>query len=100
MHDFLSGAFASNWSFLSECNFSLRLQLSPSPSQRSVIPRTHEHSGHKVRGKKRKHEGFSGSSPAYKMSAHSAEQCAVSVAEVDVDGKYVRLKNSSETVSL
>lgn len=74
-----------------------RLQLSPSPSQRSTVPRTHEHSSRKLRGKKRKHEGASGSSPAYKMSSRSAEHGAVSVTEVDVDGRYVRLKNVSET---
>uniref|UniRef100_A0A3Q3LRC7 Lamin L3 n=1 Tax=Mastacembelus armatus TaxID=205130 RepID=A0A3Q3LRC7_9TELE len=74
-----------------------RLQLSPSPSQRSTIPRTHEHSSRKLRGKKRKHEGASSSSPAYKMSSRSTEHGAVSVAEVDIDGKYIRLKNNSET---
>ncbi|KAM7423508.1 hypothetical protein PAMA_000048 [Pampus argenteus] len=75
-----------------------RLQLSPSPSQRIAVPRTHEYSSRKLRGKKRKHEGASGSSPAYKMSSRSAEHGTVSVAEVDVNGKYVRLKNISETV--
>ncbi|KAM7423505.1 hypothetical protein PAMA_000048 [Pampus argenteus] len=74
-----------------------RLQLSPSPSQRIAVPRTHEYSSRKLRGKKRKHEGASGSSPAYKMSSRSAEHGTVSVAEVDVNGKYVRLKNISET---
>ncbi|XP_074515683.1 lamin L3 isoform X2 [Sebastes fasciatus] len=73
-----------------------RLQLSPSPSQHTAVPRTHEHSSHKLRGKKRKHEGASGSSPAYKMSSRSAAHSTVSVAEVDMDGKYVRLKNNSE----
>lgn len=77
-----------------------RLQLSPSPSQRTAVPRTHEHSSRKLRGKKRKHEGASGSSPAYKMSSRSAEHGTVSVAEVDVDGRYVRLKNVSETVRM
>ncbi|XP_070763781.1 lamin L3 [Enoplosus armatus] len=74
-----------------------RLQLSPSPSQRTTVPRTHEQSSRKLRGKKRKHEGASGSSPAYKMSSRSSERGAVSVAEVDVDGKYVTLKNNAET---
>lgn len=80
--------------------FSLRLHLSPSPSQRTAIPRTQEHTSRKLRGKKRKHEGASGSSPAYKMSSRSTEQGSVSVAEVDMDGKYVRLKNNSETARL
>uniref|UniRef100_A0A3Q0SF35 Lamin L3 n=1 Tax=Amphilophus citrinellus TaxID=61819 RepID=A0A3Q0SF35_AMPCI len=73
-----------------------RLKLSPSPSQRTALPRTHEHSSRRPRGKKRKHEGESSSSPAYKMSSRSMERGAVSVAEIDVDGKYVRLKNGSE----
>ncbi|XP_030271145.1 lamin L3 isoform X2 [Sparus aurata] len=73
-----------------------RLQLSPSPSQHTTLPGTHEHSSHKARGKKRKHEGSSGSSPAYKITSRSAERGALSVAEVDMDGKYVRLKNNSE----
>ncbi|XP_047437632.1 lamin L3 isoform X2 [Mugil cephalus] len=74
-----------------------RLQLSPSPSQHAPVARTQEHSSRKHRGKKRKHEGASGSSPAYKMSSRSTEHGAVSVAEIDIDGKYVKLKNSSET---
>lgn len=87
--------------FLSKCFFfPLRLHLSPSPSQRTAMPRTQEHASRKLRGKKRKHEGDSGSSPAYKMSSRSTEQGSVSVAEVDMDGKYVRLKNNSETASL
>ncbi|XP_056268581.1 lamin L3 isoform X4 [Pseudoliparis swirei] len=63
-----------------------RLQLSPSPSQHTAISRTHEHGIRKLRGKKRKHEGASGHSPAYKMSSRSAEHATVSVAEVDIDG--------------
>uniref|UniRef100_A0A3Q3X443 Uncharacterized protein n=1 Tax=Mola mola TaxID=94237 RepID=A0A3Q3X443_MOLML len=74
-----------------------RLHLSPSPSQHTAIPRTRERSSRRLRGKKRKHEGASGSSPAYKMLSCSTEKCSVSVAEVDVEGKYVRLKNNSET---
>nr|XP_040021451.1 lamin L3 isoform X2 [Gasterosteus aculeatus aculeatus] len=74
-----------------------RLQLSPSPSQHAAIPRTHKHGTRKLGGKKRKHEGASGVSPASKMSSRSAQHGAVSVEEVDWDGKYVRLKNNSET---
>uniref|UniRef100_A0A3Q0SP53 Lamin L3 n=1 Tax=Amphilophus citrinellus TaxID=61819 RepID=A0A3Q0SP53_AMPCI len=50
-----------------------RLKLSPSPSQRTALPRTHEHSSRRPRGKKRKHEGESSSSPAYKMSSRSMD---------------------------
>ncbi|KAM9861040.1 lamin L3 [Aulostomus maculatus] len=74
-----------------------RLQLTPSPPRAAAIPRTHEQSSRKLRGKKRKHDGASGSSPASKMANHPAEHAAVGVAEVDVDGKYVCLKNLSET---
>ncbi|KAM6950198.1 lamin L3 isoform 1-T1 [Lycodopsis pacificus] len=74
-----------------------RLHLSPSPSQHTAIPRTQVHGSRKLRGKKRKLEGVSGISPVSKMSSRSAEHGAVSVAEVAVDGKYVRLKNNSET---
>lgn len=77
-----------------------RLHLSPSPSQRTAIGRTQEHSSRKFRGKKRKHEGASGSSPACKMSSRSSGQGSVSVAEVELNGKYVRLKNNSETARL
>uniref|UniRef100_A0A3B3ZLE8 IF rod domain-containing protein n=1 Tax=Periophthalmus magnuspinnatus TaxID=409849 RepID=A0A3B3ZLE8_9GOBI len=52
-----------------------RLQLSPSPSQRTCL-----------RGRKRKHEGPTGSSPASKMSSCSSESGSVSVSEVDAKG--------------
>ncbi|KAK1891633.1 Lamin-L(III) [Dissostichus eleginoides] len=70
-------------------DFLRRLQLTPSPSQHSAVPRTHEHSSRQLRGKKRKHEGASGS--------HATQHSSVSVAGVDMDGKYIRLKNNSET---
>uniref|UniRef100_A0A3Q3KD23 Lamin L3 n=1 Tax=Monopterus albus TaxID=43700 RepID=A0A3Q3KD23_MONAL len=72
-----------------------RLQLTPSPSQHT--PRMHERSSRRLRGKKRKHEGASGISPTFKMSSRSTERGAVGVEEVDTDGRYVRLKNNSET---
>ncbi|KAG7247102.1 hypothetical protein CRUP_038313, partial [Coryphaenoides rupestris] len=73
-----------------------RLHLSPSPSQHGgAVPRTHDHGVRRSRGKKRKHEGPSGSSPAYKMSTHAASRGSVSVAEVDPEGNYVVLKNDS-----
>lgn len=75
-----------------------RLHLSPSPSQPAAVARTHEHSSCRIRGKKRKREGVSGSSPACKLSSRSSQKGFVSVAEVDVNGKYVRLKNNSDMV--
>uniref|UniRef100_A0A3P8VEX8 Lamin L3 n=1 Tax=Cynoglossus semilaevis TaxID=244447 RepID=A0A3P8VEX8_CYNSE len=73
-----------------------RLQLSPSPPRQTTVSRTHEHSSHKVRGKKRKYEGSTGSSPACKASSRSTIHSTVSLAEADVEGKYVMLKNNSE----
>lgn len=74
-----------------------RLKLSPSPTQRTTVARTHEEGRIRLRGRKRKHEGVSGSSPAYKMPGRSSDAGAMSVTEVDADGKYVQLKNNSET---
>lgn len=67
-------------------------------SQPAAIARIHERSGCKIRGKKRKREGVLGGSPACKMSSRSSQKGFVSVAEVDVNGKYVRLKNNSDMV--
>lgn len=74
-----------------------RLQLSPSPSQRTTVARTLEEGRIRLRGRKRKHEGASGTSPAYKMPGRSSDVGAMSVTEVDADGRYVQLKNNSET---
>ncbi|XP_068171427.1 lamin L3 isoform X2 [Antennarius striatus] len=72
-----------------------RLHLSPSPSKPAAAPGAQER--RTVRGRKRKLEGVSGSSPACKMSSRSSGRGAVSIAEVDVNGRYVRLKNNSDT---
>ncbi|XP_055010562.1 lamin L3 isoform X2 [Boleophthalmus pectinirostris] len=72
-----------------------RLKLSPSPSQRTAVSRTHEERP-RLRGRKRKHEGPTGSSPASKMSSCSTESGSVSVSEVDTQGRFIRLKNNSE----
>uniref|UniRef100_A0A8C6S837 Lamin L3 n=1 Tax=Neogobius melanostomus TaxID=47308 RepID=A0A8C6S837_9GOBI len=72
-----------------------RLQLSPSPSQRATVSRTQEETRHKLRGRKRKHEGPTGSSPASKISSCSSEGGPVSVGQVDVEGRFIQLKNNS-----
>lgn len=83
------------------CNFfSSRLNLSPSPSQHAPISRTHVHATHKGLGKKRKHEGGTGLSPSYKVSQHSSTRGCVSIDEIDLDGKFIRLKNNSDLVRL
>lgn len=73
-----------------------RLQLTPSPSQRTTASRTHEDTRQRLRGK-RKREGPTGSSPASKISSCSSEKGPVSVSDVDMDGRFIRLKNNSDT---
>uniref|UniRef100_A0A4W5R7F6 Lamin L3 n=2 Tax=Hucho hucho TaxID=62062 RepID=A0A4W5R7F6_9TELE len=74
-----------------------RLHLSPSPSQHGAVARTHAHGARRVvRGKKRKNEGGTGSSPAYKVSQHAKAHSHMMVSEIDLKGNYVTLKNNSE----
>lgn len=73
-----------------------RLQLSPSPSQRVTVPRAPEESRQKLRGRKRKHEGPTGSSPASKISSSSSESGPVGVGQVDTEGRFIQLKNNSD----
>uniref|UniRef100_A0A4W5P2B8 Lamin L3 n=1 Tax=Hucho hucho TaxID=62062 RepID=A0A4W5P2B8_9TELE len=74
-----------------------RLHLSPSPSQHGAVARTHAHGARRVvRGKKRKNEGGTGSSPAYKVSQHAKAHSHMMVSEIDLKGSYVTLKNNSE----
>ncbi|XP_013983179.1 lamin-L(III) isoform X2 [Salmo salar] len=74
-----------------------RLHLSPSPSQHGAVARTHAQGTRRVvRGKKRKNEGGTGSSPAYKVSQHAKAHSHMMVSEIDLKGNYVKLKNNSE----
>uniref|UniRef100_A0A3P8XBS3 Lamin L3 n=1 Tax=Esox lucius TaxID=8010 RepID=A0A3P8XBS3_ESOLU len=74
-----------------------RLHLSPSPSQHSAVGRTHAHGARRVvRGKKRKNEGRTGSSPAYKVSQHAKAHSHIMLSDVDLKGNYIVLKNTSE----
>uniref|UniRef100_A0AAV2LT72 LTD domain-containing protein n=1 Tax=Knipowitschia caucasica TaxID=637954 RepID=A0AAV2LT72_KNICA len=75
-----------------------RLQLSPSPSQSAAVSRTHEER-HKLRGRKRKQEGPTGSSPASKMGSleREGESAPVRLSEVDEGGRFIRLQNHSHT---
>ncbi|XP_029576665.1 lamin-L(III) isoform X3 [Salmo trutta] len=74
-----------------------RLHLSPSPSQHGAVARTHAQGARRVvRGKKRKNEGGTGSSPAYKVSQHAKAHSHMMVSEIDLKGNYVTLKNNSE----
>uniref|UniRef100_A0A3P9HTP6 Lamin L3 n=1 Tax=Oryzias latipes TaxID=8090 RepID=A0A3P9HTP6_ORYLA len=71
-----------------------RLQLSPTPPRHASVARVQEH--HQLRGKKRKHEEATRSSPAYKICRRSTRKGGVTVAEVDVGGKYVQIQNNSD----
>nr|XP_055045174.1 lamin L3 isoform X3 [Misgurnus anguillicaudatus] len=74
-----------------------RLNLSPSPIQQSTISRTHSQPIRKIWGKKRKHEGSSsGLSPNYKFAQHSSSQGHLTIEEIDMDGKFIKIKNNSE----
>ncbi|XP_072320851.1 lamin L3 isoform X1 [Eucyclogobius newberryi] len=77
-----------------------RLKLSPSPSQRTTVSRAHEER-QRLKGRKRKHEGPTGSSPASKMSSCTSsctsEGGPVKVCEVDEQGRFIRLRNDSDS---
>ncbi|XP_043097060.1 lamin L3 [Puntigrus tetrazona] len=74
-----------------------RLNLSPSPGQQAALSRTHAEPVRKHWAKKRKHEGTSsGLSPSYKLSQHSSSRGSVSIDEIDLDGRYITLKNNSD----
>ncbi|XP_062868626.1 lamin L3 [Trichomycterus rosablanca] len=73
-----------------------RMNLSPSPAHHVPITRTHIQGARKAWGKKRKHEGGTGFSPSFKMSQHSSARGCVSIDEIDLDGNFIRLRNSSE----
>lgn len=62
------------------------------------VSRTHIQGARKAWGKKRKHEGGTGLSPSFKMSQHSSTRGCVSIDEIDLDGNFIRLRNSSDLV--
>ncbi|XP_051517984.1 LOW QUALITY PROTEIN: lamin L3 [Myxocyprinus asiaticus] len=70
-----------------------RLNLSPSPFQQSTISRTRAQPGRK----KRKREGSSsGLSPSSRYSQRSFTRGSVSIEEIDIEGKYIKLLNKSD----
>ncbi|KAJ7994751.1 hypothetical protein DPEC_G00252730 [Dallia pectoralis] len=74
-----------------------RLHLSPSPSQHAAVRRTHTHGARRVvRGKKRKNDGRTGSSPAYKVSQHAKALSHLMLSDIDLKGNYIMLKNNAE----
>ncbi|XP_077119745.1 lamin-B3-like isoform X3 [Ranitomeya variabilis] len=76
-----------------------RLKLSPSPSQRSKVSRTStSQTSRSLRGKKRKlDESERGESrPGYKIIQEASSSGPVSIEEMDPEGKYLRLVNTSD----
>uniref|UniRef100_A0A8C4TEK3 Lamin-L(III)-like n=1 Tax=Erpetoichthys calabaricus TaxID=27687 RepID=A0A8C4TEK3_ERPCA len=74
-----------------------RLNLSPSPSQRAAVPRTSGTRGsQRGRGKKRKLEEKRSRTSSYKVSQHSSSIGRASIDEIDLDGKFIKLRNNSE----
>ncbi|XP_073465357.1 lamin [Aquarana catesbeiana] len=71
-----------------------RLRLSPSPSGQKRVARTGQSSGQvSSSSKKRKLEGLESRTTSY--SQHARTSGKVSVEEVDLEGKFIRLKNKS-----
>ncbi|MBN3272127.1 LAML3 protein, partial [Polyodon spathula] len=68
-----------------------RLNLSPSPAQRTAVSRTRA-----LRGKKRKLVETQSQAPSYKISQHSSSTGPVSIDELDLEGNFVKLRNNSE----
>ncbi|XP_056304605.1 lamin L3 isoform X1 [Danio aesculapii] len=68
-----------------------RLNQSLSPIQQTLSPIIQQSR------KKRKHEATcSGFSPNYRLSQHSSCRGQISIEEVDLDGRYIKLKNASD----
>lgn len=85
------------------CVFSLahaRLKLSPSPSSRVTVSRASSSRSVRLAGGKRKRIDVEESEASSSVTiSHSASATGnVSIEEIDVDGKFIRLKNTSEQV--
>ncbi|NXT71611.1 LMNB1 protein, partial [Chaetops frenatus] len=75
-----------------------RLKLSPSPSSRVTVSRASSSRSVRVAGGKRKRIDVEESEASSSVTiSHSASATGnVSIEEIDVDGKFIRLKNTSE----
>ncbi|NWX43758.1 LMNB1 protein, partial [Steatornis caripensis] len=75
-----------------------RLNLSPSlSSQVTVSQASSSHTVHKTRGKKRRIDAEESEASSSITISHSASATgSVCIEEIDVDGKFIRLKNTSE----
>ncbi|NXS06770.1 LAML3 protein, partial [Neodrepanis coruscans] len=75
-----------------------RLKLSPTPSSHSMAAPATSQGRRYLHGKKRKIKEFKkrARSAAFKTIQHASASGNVSIEEIDVDGKFVRLKNNSD----
>ncbi|NXA24656.1 LMNB1 protein, partial [Ibidorhyncha struthersii] len=75
-----------------------RLKLSPSPSARVTVSRaSSSHSMCTTRGKRRRMDVEESEASSSISISHSASATGnVTIEEIDVDGKFIRLKNTSE----
>ncbi|KAM6329213.1 lamin-B1 [Alca torda] len=75
-----------------------RLRLSPSPSSQVTVSRaSSSHSVRTTRGKRRRIDVEESEASSSVSISHSASATGnVSIEETDVDGKFIRLKNTSE----
>ncbi|XP_063820312.1 lamin-B1 isoform X2 [Pseudophryne corroboree] len=75
-----------------------RLKLSPSPSSRVTVSRaSSSHSVRTTRGKRKRIDVEESEASSSVSIAHSASATGnVCIEELDVDGKFIRLKNNSE----
>ncbi|NWI96595.1 LAML3 protein, partial [Pitta sordida] len=75
-----------------------RLKLSPTPSSHSMTTQSTSQGRRFLRGKKRqiKESKKRAHSAAFKTIQHASTSGNVSIEEIDIDGKFVRLKNNSD----
>uniref|UniRef100_A0A8D2PQG6 Lamin-B2 n=1 Tax=Zosterops lateralis melanops TaxID=1220523 RepID=A0A8D2PQG6_ZOSLA len=80
-----------------------RLKLSPSPSSRVTVSRATSSSSssstslvRSSRGKRKRIEAEDSSSSSFQMSQQASATGSISIEEIDLEGKYVQLKNNSE----
>lgn len=80
--------------------FPCRLKLSPSPSSRVTVSRaSSSRSVRTTRGKRKRVDVEESEASSSVSISHSASATGnVCIEEIDVDGKFIRLKNTSEQV--
>uniref|UniRef100_A0A8C0JAV7 Lamin B2 n=1 Tax=Chelonoidis abingdonii TaxID=106734 RepID=A0A8C0JAV7_CHEAB len=73
-----------------------RLKLSPSPSSRVTVSKATSSSSSTSTSVVRSSGSTSGSSSSFQMSQQASATGRISIEEIDLEGKYVQLKNNSE----